>query len=96
MAATRRGPGLDSPGPRKISQPRSSPIKSQRTDPATVTADNYSAGTLERWTGQREQVLGGLRLARDPHVAAEQLREALGGRALAQAWAHELLTAVCR
>lgn len=94
MAATRRGPGVDSPGPRKISAPAS--IDKKRTDPSTVTADNYSAGTLKRWTGQREQVLGGLRLARDPHVAAEQLREALGGRALAQAWAHELLTAVCR
>lgn len=63
--------------------------------PSTVAADNYSAGSLARWTENRERILGGrLVLDTDPELAGEQLREQLGGRALAQVWAHQLLAAL--
>lgn len=94
MAPTRRGPGADSPGPRNTTVVATS-IGTKPTDPRAVAADNYSAGSLDRFVRNRERMLGGLRLARDPQVAAEQLREALGGRALAQVWVAELMREVC-
>ncbi|UDY36274.1 hypothetical protein [Dermatobacter hominis] len=72
-------------------------ISRNRSDSSAVTADRYSAGSLDHWTRQRERVLGGLlRLDRDPERAAELLREQLGGRALATIWLHEALEAVNR
>lgn len=60
-----------------------------------VAADGYSDGTLARWTARRERALGDrLVLNTDPELAGEQLREQLGGRALAQVWAHQLLAAL--
>lgn len=56
-----------------------------------VAADNYSAGTLRRWTEQRERVLGRtMRVHLDATLAADDVAEALGGRQLARAWAAEL------
>lgn len=82
-----------------IPSPASVKDSTQRTeDPSRrtgVAADNYSAGTLRRWTEQRERALGGtVRVHLDATLAGEDLASALGGRQLARAWAAELMEAL--
>lgn len=64
---------------------------------ASVAADGYSAGTLDRWQRARDRALGGrLVLHRDPERAADLLAEALGGRGAARAWVLALSAEVGR
>jgi hypothetical protein len=74
----------------KTTPPPSDAIAAHRSDrvrrPAGVTADGYAAGTLAKWTASRERVAGGIRVHRDPEVAAAMLAEALGGRECAYRW----------
>lgn len=65
-----------------------------------VTADGYSAGTLDRWIAVRERGIPSrhegeeLLLHRDPVAAAHDLADLLGGRALAQVWLAEAARAI--
>ncbi len=82
MAPTRRGPAAgDGPGP-EITTPASTTIESHDTAPSDVAADPWSAHCLN--------------LNRDPEVAAEDLKAAVGGRAAAYRWAVALIAEVGR
>lgn len=62
-------------------------------EPCTPPRNRYFRDSV-RYPALRQQVLGArLTLSRDPEVALEELAEQLGGRALANAWVDQLVSA---
>jgi hypothetical protein len=58
--------------------------------------DDVRRRWLPRYLTDRERILGGLRVHRDPDVAAELVAVALGGRQAARRWLLDVVDALDR